>query len=113
MRINQIKLSLENIALDTKVRLVEVRDTYDYQDGKLTDKKIGVTYTLLAEKSGFEKFTCKCSELKPLATQEQLDASEPVYVSFEGFVGKFWFSNRTKTWEISCKADKAILVKSK
>jgi hypothetical protein len=112
MKINQIQLGFKNVALEEKARLIGIRDTYEYQDGKLTDKKIGVTYVLLLEKQNFEKLTVKCNDINPIMTQEELDkASEPLYIGFVGFVGGFYYSNRTNTWEITCKADKAVINK--
>lgn len=112
MRVNQVKLLLENIAADSKVRLIGITPAFEYENGAKTDKQLGFTYECLAEQNGFEKFTVRVADSTPVLTVEQLaDAKEPVYIAFSEFIGKFYFSERTKTWELSCKSSKAIIVK--
>ena len=99
---------------DAKTRLIGVTATPEYVDGKATDKIIGTTYLCLAEKNGFEKINVKTTEMTPIVDQASLDLSdETVYLTFEGFEGKFWYNSRISDYSLSCKADKAKIVTKK
>ena len=114
IRPNNVTLNITNIANTDKVRVIKSQPSFEYQDGKVTDRQIGTSYVLLLEKVNFDKISVKTNDMIPVVTNEQIEASaDPIYVTFEGFFGKFYFSNQTKNWELSCKADKAILVKQK
>jgi len=114
VKINQITLGLDNVAKDTKIRLIGIQDMYEYENNKRTDKKIGISYTCLAEKNEFEKIVVKVEDLTPVITTEELEKKkEPVYISFGGtFKGIFWYRSRTNSWELSCKAEKVSIVKN-
>ncbi len=113
MRPNQVKLLLSSIANADTVRCIGVTMAFEYADGVKTDKAAGFAYECLAEKNLYEKFVVKVSDIIQVVTQEQLaEAKEPIYISFTDFAGKFYFSERTKSWELSCKATKAQIVKS-
>jgi spore germination protein GerM len=116
MKINNVKLTqLEGVANDTKVRLIKAKENFEYKDGTRTTNQLGFTYICLCENNDFEKVSIKVeTDNKPVITNEELEKiTTPVYINFEGFTGKFWFSSKTSTWELSCKAEKAILVKTK
>lgn len=113
MKPTQIILNLESVAKAGSVRCIGVSESYQYENGTRTDKPAGTAYECLAEKNGYEKFSVKVSDLNAVLTQEQLnEAKEPIYITFTDFIGKFYFSERTKNWELSCKASKVQIVKS-
>ena len=114
MRLNQIELQLENIAKDSKVRILNVRPSYTYNDGVKSETVSGQTYECLLEMQNYEKVLIRTMEQAPVITQAEIDASPtPIYIQFKDFIGKFYFSNQTKNWELSCKASAAILVRPK
>jgi len=114
MKINQITLQLENLANDNKVRLLSVRPSYDYKDGVKSASVSGQTYECLLEQNAFEKLNIRTQEVNAVIKQEDIDSSPtPVYIQFKDFTGKFYFSNQSKSWELSCKATSAVLVKPK
>ncbi|HKL42123.1 MAG TPA: hypothetical protein VJ962_06060 [Clostridia bacterium] len=112
MKINQITLSLKSVANDNKVRLIGIKDMYEYEDGKRTVKN-GTKYVCLCESNEYEKIEVKVESIEPIITEEELEKKkEPVYISFQGtFKGIFWYKSRTSSWELSCKAEKVVLVK--
>lgn len=114
MKLNQITLHLENIANDSKVRVLNVRPSYAYTDGVKSESVSGQSYECLLENQNYEKVSIKTLEQEPVILQTEIDASAtPIYIQFKDFIGKFYFSNQTKNWELSCKATAAILVKPK
>ncbi len=114
MKLSQIELYLENIAKDSKVRLLNVRPSYEYKDGVKSDVVSGQAYECFLENNGFEKVVVRTIENEAIISQESLNVSkEPVYVQFKDFVGRLYFSNQTKGWELSLKASAAILIKPK
>lgn len=114
MKINQITLQLENLANDSKVRILNVRPSYDYKDGVKGETVSGQSYECLLEMQNYEKVLIRTMEQAPVITQAEIDASPtPIYIQFKDFIGKFYFSNQTKNWELSCKASAAVLVKLK
>lgn len=114
IKVKDVTVGLGGIAKDTKARMVDFKATQEYVDGKVTDKVVGTTYTCLAERNGFEKFTVKVADTKSVITQEQLETTdEAIYIEFEGFEGKFYYNSRLQDWALTCKAKSAKLVTPK
>jgi hypothetical protein len=105
---NNVTLTFEGIAKSDKGRLIGIRPLVDFN----TKVQIGFTYDILLEGNGFEKIQIKVENHPPLLTDEQLsEAKEPVYVICENFSAKFYMSDRTKNYELTCKADKLSIVR--
>ena len=114
MKLNQIELHLENIAKDNKVRLLNVRPSYEYKDGVKSESVSGQAYECLLESNNYEKISIRTSEQEAIVSQDTLNAAkEPVYVQFKDFKGTLYYSNQTKAWELSCKASAAVFFKPK
>lgn len=96
----------------SKVRAIGITPLHGYENNVKTSQ-IGYNFQCLAEDNGFEKVTVKVEGLNNLPiTAEQLAASkDPVYISFVDFFAKFYFSERSQNWELTCKASKVQLVK--
>lgn len=109
---NMVTLDLKSVANQNYVRITRVNPQFEYADGQRTEKQIGYSYQVLCEANSFEKLLVKVSDTTPVITPEQLaDSQEPVYATFSDFVARFYWSNHSKNWELSCKASKAQIVK--
>ena len=107
-------LTLSQIALDNKVILVSVADDMEYVDDKPTGKKLGTKYTVVCPKAKYYSFAVKVPDPTPIVTQEMIDASDnPIWVSFEDFVGKFYRLRSSNDYGLSARAAKAVIVKEK
>lgn len=90
MRISLTKLAtpLGNLTSSESFALLNVSPVYEYEAGKRTENVIGTKYNV-ADPETFEKFDVKVMSLKPVITQEQLEAEEErVWVEFNGAIVK-------------------------
>lgn len=90
MRIPLSKLAtpLSNLTSSESFALLNVSPVFEYEAGKRTENIIGTKYTV-ADPETFEKFDVKVMSLKPLLSQEQLEAEdERVWVEFSGALVK-------------------------
>ncbi|MCU6713216.1 hypothetical protein M6D81_31415 [Paenibacillus sp. J5C_2022] len=113
MRLNKVSITdAEGVFNAKQVRLIDITPLYGYENNVKTSQ-IGYNFICLAEANGFEKVTVKLESLSNLPiTPEQLTSSkEPIYVSFSDFSGRFYFSDRTKSWELTCKASRVQIIK--
>jgi len=112
MKPNQLAINEEAVFKSKQVRLIDITPLHGYENNVKTSQ-IGFNMVCLAEANGFEKVTVKLEGLSNLPiTPEQLASSkEPVYVSFIEFSAKYYFSNRSQSWELTCKASKVQVVK--
>lgn len=113
MRLNKVSITeAEGVFNAKQVRLIDITPLYGFENNVKTSQ-IGHNLICLAEANGFEKVTVKLEGLSNLPiTPEQLAASkESIYVSFIDFLGRFYFSDRTKSWELTCKASKVLIAK--
>lgn len=105
---NNVNITFEGVAKSDKGRLIGIRPLIDFN----TKVQKGYTYEILLEGNGFEKIQIKVENHPPLLTEEELSAiKEPIYMMFENFVGKFYFSERSKSFELTCKASKALIIR--
>ncbi|MDO4269803.1 MAG: hypothetical protein Q4C72_02665 [Eubacteriales bacterium] len=106
-----IVLTFLQIAGDSKALLAAVEDDNEFVDGKATGKRLGTKYTCVAMKNQGYRFVVKIPGAAPIITQDELAASEvPVWVSFEGFQGRFYRLRGQIEYGLTCKAEKAVLV---
>ena len=98
-----IKANMQSVFCDEQVELIKVTVSTDYNE---------VSYHCFLEKNEREKQVVKVGGTTPVITQEVLQASTtPVYITFEGFVGKIYYAKDQKKYNLSCKAEKAVIVK--
>jgi len=108
MNITKVTLTAEGVFNSNSARLIAVRPWNDFS----SKEQMGFIYTLLLEQNNFEKVDVKIEGLTPVIDSENLSGSkEAIYVTFENFVGKFYFSDRTKNYELTCKAQKISIVR--
>lgn len=106
---NNITLSFEGVAKSDRARLIGIRPLVDFN----TKAQTGFLYEVLLEHNGFNKINIKVESLTPLLTAEQLsEIKDPVYIMCQEFEAKFYMSDRTKSYELTCKASKVIIAKS-
>lgn len=109
MNITKVILTDEGVFQSKSARLIAVRPWKDFS----SKEHVGFIYTLLLENNGFEKVDVKVEGLTAIIDSQSLsDSKEAIYVTFENFVGKFYFSDRTKNYELTCKANKVSIVRS-
>lgn len=108
MKINQVTVETMNgIFKEEFGRLINVRQYNNFE----TKAMEGFNYEVLAEKNNFEKISIKVESSVPVITAEQLaESTSPVYISFVGIQGRFYFSDRTRNYEFSCRAKEARIV---
>ena len=105
---NNVTLTFEGIAKSDKVRLIGIRPLLDFN----TKVQKGYTYEVLLEGNGFEKIQIKVENHPAILTDEQLlEAKEPIYLICENFSAKFYYSNRTLSYELTCNAEKISLLR--
>ncbi len=107
IRIENIIFTLEQLANAKQVLLLSVKPYKLYSDGQVTDQIGGHSYECVMPMAGFEKIMVKVPNLPAVIATEQI--SDQTFVTFDGFSGKFW-RDRTGNYQLSCKAEKAILV---
>lgn len=107
MNVTKVTLTPEGVFNSNSARLIAVRPWNDFS----SKEQVGFIYTLLLEHNGFEKADVKVEGLTPVIDIQDLsELKAPIYVTFEGFVGKFYFSDRTKNYELTCKAKEVKVV---
>ena len=90
MRIQDIELTLQNIANANEVTVVGVKPFRKYVDGKITDAVGGYTYECVATCKKYAAFNIKVEEKKPSITEEVLDANNGEIIATPiGFIGKY------------------------
>ena len=110
IRIQDLTLDLQTIANSDRVRLLSISPLFEFENNKRTEKQIGYTLTVLEEKN-FNKFTVKIETLKEIITNEEISSSKnPIYVTFKNFVGRFYFSQRSGQFELTCKSDAVEII---
>ena len=87
--------------------VADIYPWYEYVNGKRTDRLLGYQY-ILVNRDGYDKFSVKVAETKPLLTKEEIEASmDDIAVVAEGFVGTLY--DRDGKITISGRADKVVL----
>jgi len=105
MKITDITLTLESVANDSSVLVVEVNPYKEYADGKPTDKVGGFRYACIAPSNKYAAFSIKVAEKKPAFTQEEIDANGgEITATPINFVGRF-YRNNSGEYLLSAKAD--------
>jgi len=107
MRIEDVNLSLEQIANDDVVLLLETRPYYAYVNQQKTDKVEGYTYVCCCPKQKYERIMVKIESSQPIIENDKIVAD--TYVSFDGFNGRF-YRDRNGVYQLSCKAEAVHLV---
>lgn len=108
IRPNNVTLTFEGIANSDKGRLIGIRPLIDFN----TKAQTGFQYLVLLENAGYEKVTIKVENQPPLLTNDQiLESKEPLYIVCDNFSAKFYMSDRTKNYELTCKAEKVSIVR--
>ncbi len=108
MRPEDVRLDLPSIAHANEVLLVTMSPYNVYESNVKTDKIGGIAYTCVCPQAGYEKILVKVPDLPPIITVDLL--TESTLITFVSFEGKFW-RDRSGNYQLSCKAEKAILVK--
>lgn len=111
MRIGDITLTLEQVLHDSKAILTGVRTVNKYVNGEKTDVIDAIAYDVVCPSNKYEKVTVKVPGTKAVLSSEEVDmCEEAIWVSFEGFEGKFYTDSLTKEVKVSAKAQKVNIV---
>ena len=111
MLLRVLTLTMVQVLGDTKAILISSSDDVEYgEDNRPTGRVLGVKYGIVCPAVRYMPLTVKVPALAPIITQEQIDAAtEPIWITFDGFVGRLY--QMRGELGITCKADKAILVR--
>lgn len=111
LRPNDVTFDLRAIAKADEVRIIGAQRTKVYKDGAVVEGATsGWSYTVLLESNNWEKEVIKCEDDSELVTQEMLNSSEPIYMTFVDTQAKFYFNSRINNWALSIKAKAGRIV---
>ena len=111
MKLGEIVLTDVQTLGANKAILTDVKPVYNYVNGERTDVVIATAYIVACPKKAYEKVTVKVPGTKAvLSTEEVAMCDEAIWVSFEGFEGKFYTDSLTKEVKVSAKAQKVNIV---
>ncbi|MGF7050577.1 hypothetical protein J2T13_005127 [Paenibacillus sp. DS2015] len=107
MKIENILLTLEQVANDSQLLLVGVNPFKLYENQQVTDKIGGISYECVAPKNKYERLIVKVPSHQPIIENE--DIEEDTFIQFIGFIGKF-YRDRNGYYQLSCRAEQAFIV---
>lgn len=111
IKLENFKIPLKAIISSGKGIVVDVSKVFKWTDGQRTETQIGINYSVVFKELNFEKLNVKTNELKPVVTQEEIEANiEPIYISFDNALVSFYKNYRSGDYLVSVKADRANLV---
>lgn len=108
-----IVLTMLQVMGGTTGILTEVAEDleYDKNTNRPTGKSNGTKYSVACPARQYMTINVKVPS-GPIITKEELEAAtEPIYITFEGFEGRFY--NIDNNIGLSCRADKAAIVADK
>ena len=110
MMLSKLNIPFNIVIQDANLILVDVKEYYEYQNGKKTDVMLGYKY-LVVEDKNFEKFAVKIPSTTPAITKEQIDAAkERIRVNFTDAVAKPYRTN-SGDYDLSISATGISIVK--
>lgn len=110
MMLSKLNIPFNIVIQDANLILVDVKEYYEYQNGKKTDVMLGYKY-MVAEDKNFEKFAVKIPSTTPAITKEQIDAAkERIRVSFTDAIAKPYRTN-SGDYDLSISATGISIVK--
>ena len=113
LKVTDFEYSFNLVTKSNSAILISVSDVNEYADGKPTGKRLGTRYSCIAPARKYSEFSVKVADTAPCLTQEQIDkVSQPVMVSFDDFVGKFYKIRNTCEYAFSATASKINLLKA-
>ncbi len=110
IRIESIKITLEQIANGNILLLTDVSPIKEYVDGKPTDKILGFYYHTVCPQNKFEQVRIKVEESMPLITPEELAEKGTIKVAPLNFSASF-YRDRNGVYQLSAKAERIEVVK--
>jgi len=93
---------LNPLKLEKEFALVAVGEWKEYE----TDKKLGISYTVLLSKCQFEKLKVNIPDFHPIVSKEELEQRGQVPIMFEGL--RTWASVYKGKLSVKAEAVKAI-----
>ena len=106
MKLNLNDLNIDVKSLGSDMLLTDVRPTYDYSNGKRSEKVIGYSYTVALVAHKFADLSVK------IAGEQQIElTSDAMPVRFEGLLVRAYKSFRDGEVYYSAVADKIMPVK--
>lgn len=103
---NFIIRGLEAFSNGAPVLCTEVRPTYEYVDGKRTDRRIGTTYLVVFVGNGYKLGDIKTPDITPPFDNTFIESQGgPIPISTVNLRATIYLNRRTGRPEISMKAD--------
>jgi hypothetical protein len=115
--LTKLKLNIEQLnGGSPNVRLMSMREQYEYIDGKRTDKKIGNAYDCILISGGFDKITIKIlgeHAFSIPAEQLEANAQHGLDVTIAGFTAKPYRMSGSNNYGLSATATAITLLGKK
>lgn len=109
INISKVQFPLSQIIGNIRLILIGAMPTYEYINGKRTDKVIGTTYTVVMNGGTYEKFTVKTPEIENAIDSDYIASNSQIFVEFENAVCKLYTDTNGRI-QVSVKADVSNIV---
>lgn len=109
INISKVQFQLSQIIGNIRLILIGAMPTYEYVNGKRTDKVIGTTYMVVMNGGTYEKFTVKTPEIENAIDSDYIASNSQIFVEFENAVCKLYTDTNGRI-QISVKADAINIV---
>lgn len=97
---------LEAFANNAPVLCTEVRPTFEYVDGKRTDRRAGTTFMVVFVGNGYQIATIKTPETVPSFDNSVIEQhGGPIPITAQNLRATVYINRRTSQPEFSMKAD--------
>lgn len=112
MDLTKVKPTMESLLGGKTAVLLSVRESFAFDsDNHATQTVDGYRVEVVLPENSYEKLTVKVM-LKPMITQEQLDAAEtPIRCTFDSFDCRIYRDFKNGGYGISCRAKAMQVVK--
>ena len=108
LKVTQVEgLTAQQISKNGQFQVIGVEKSFAYVDGAKTERLDGMKYECLLPGQKFERVKVKVptstSTLEKSVIDEANDSGTQIFVSWEGFTAKFYWSDRIKNYDITCR----------
>ena len=106
MDITKLSINLPAITKDKPAIVTAINPIKNYKDGRYTDEVVGFRVEAVATGNGYEKFSVNVLE-QPNILENELGT---VAVTFEKFEAKIYKDYKNNRYDISCKAQRVVII---
>ena len=109
LNFSKVDFKLAQIIGDVRLILIGAKPTYEYVNGKRTDKVLGTTYTVVENGGTYEKFNVKTPEIENAIDSDYIASNTQIFVEFENAICKL-YTDANGRIQVSVKADAINIV---